>query len=62
MSKILKKKFKTLSPITPKIIKWMHGKLPVTCPNCKIQLLRSKENLSEQCKNCLKDVTYTVLK
>lgn len=59
--KTTKKSFK--NPRTPAVLKYMKGKVPVTCPSCKIKLLRpSKDSLQERCNNCLNDVTYTILK
>lgn len=56
MSKIIKKTFKT--PRAKSTLAWMKGRIAVHCPNCKINLLRSPNQLQERCGNCLKDVTY----
>lgn len=53
---------KFLNPRSPDILKWMKGKSPVQCPNCQTHFLRDAKHLQEQCKICLKDVTYTPLK
>lgn len=55
-----KKIFKT--PRAKQTLAWMKDRVPVRCPECKITLLRDPRFLSERCGNCLKDVTYTVLK
>lgn len=59
IKKIQKKSF--INPRTPAILKWMQGKVPVTCPSCKIELLRNPKILEERCNNCLKDVVYKVI-
>lgn len=60
MPKILKNK-KTIVPRVNKVLKYMQGKILVTCPECFINLLRNPKQLSEVCANCLNEVTYKKL-
>ena len=52
---------KIITPRAKKVLKYMQGKIPVTCPECSINLLRDPKQLSEQCGNCLNEVTYKKL-
>lgn len=62
MPKKILKKEKPISPSVKFVLEKMKGKIPVECPGCFIQLLRDPKNLKEKCGNCLKEVTYKILK